>query len=72
MGPPSSGGISVLQILGMLERFPSKDLQPDTLSEVHLFSEASRLAFADRSKYIAHADTVSVPVAGLLDLAYLH
>jgi gamma-glutamyltranspeptidase/glutathione hydrolase len=72
MGPPSSGGISVLQILGMLERFPSKDLQPDTLSEVHLFTEASRLAFADRSKYIADADVVSVPVEGLLDRSYLH
>ncbi|HEY2069264.1 MAG TPA: gamma-glutamyltransferase [Rhizomicrobium sp.] len=72
MGPPSSGGISVLQILGMLERFPSKDLQPDTLSEVHLFSEASRLAFADRAKYIADSDVVSVPIAGLLDRDYLH
>ncbi len=72
MGPPSSGGISVLQILGMLERFPSKDLQPDTLSEVHLFSEASRLAFADRAKYIADSDVVSVPIAGLLDRNYLH
>jgi gamma-glutamyltranspeptidase/glutathione hydrolase len=72
MGPPSSGGISVLQILGMLERFPSSDLQPNTLSEVHLFSEASRLAFADRAKYIADADVVSVPIAGLLDRNYLH
>ena len=72
MGPPSSGGISVLQILGMLERFPSKDLQPNTLQEVHLFSEASRLAFADRAKYIADADVVSVPISGLLDKDYLH
>jgi gamma-glutamyltranspeptidase/glutathione hydrolase len=72
MGPPSSGGISVLQILGMLERFPSSELQPNTLSEVHLFSEASRLAFADRAKYIADADLVSVPTAGLLDRDYLH
>ncbi len=72
MGPPSSGGISVLQILGMLERFPSKDLQPNTLSEVHLFSEASRLTFADRAKYIADSDVVSVPIAGLLDHNYLH
>jgi gamma-glutamyltranspeptidase/glutathione hydrolase len=72
MGPPSSGGISVLQILGMLERFPSSDLQPNSLSEVHLFSQASRLAFADRAKYIGDADAVSVPVAGLLDRAYLH
>ncbi|HXL99283.1 MAG TPA: gamma-glutamyltransferase, partial [Rhizomicrobium sp.] len=71
MGPPSSGGISVLQILGMLERFPSSDLQPNTLSEVHLFSQASRLAFADRATYIADADVVSVPIAGLLNRDYL-
>ncbi len=48
MGPPSSGGVAVLQILGMLERFPESDLVPNSLSEVHLFTQASRLAFADR------------------------
>jgi len=67
MGPPSSGGVSVLQILGMLERFPPKQLQPNTLSEIHLFSEASRLAFADRAMWLADPDVVHVPVAGLLD-----
>lgn len=71
MGPPSSGGISVLQILGMLERFPPAKLQPDTLSEIHLFSEASRLAFADRAMWLADPDSVHVPVAGLLDRNYL-
>jgi gamma-glutamyltranspeptidase/glutathione hydrolase len=71
MGPPSSGGISVLQILGMLQRFPSTELQPDTLSEVHLFSEASRLAFADRAMYMADSDFIPVPVDGLLDPSYL-
>lgn len=71
MGPPSSGGVSVLQILGMLERFPPKVLQPNTLSEIHLFSEASRLAFADRVKWLADPDAVHVPVAGLLDKSYL-
>ena len=71
MAPPSSGGVSVLQILGMLARFPEKDLQPDTLSEIHLFSEASRLAFADRAKYVGDPDAVHVPVAALLDKAYL-
>ncbi|HEX3430398.1 MAG TPA: gamma-glutamyltransferase [Rhizomicrobium sp.] len=71
MGPPSSGGVSVLQILGMLERFPSRDLQPNTLSEIHLFSEASRLAFADRAMWLADPDVVRVPVAGLLDRSYL-
>jgi gamma-glutamyltranspeptidase/glutathione hydrolase len=71
MGPPSSGGVSVLQILGMLERFPSKDLQPNSLSEIHLFSEASRLAFADRAMWLADPDAVHVPVSGLVDRSYL-
>jgi len=71
MGPPSSGGVAVLQILGMLERFPSSDLQPNTLSEVHLFTQASRLAFADRAKYLGDPDVVNVPVRGLIDSGYL-
>ena len=71
MGPPSSGGIAVLQILGMLERFPQKDLQPNSLSEVHLFAQASRLAFADRAMYLADPDVINVPIKGLIDRAYL-
>lgn len=71
MGPPSSGGVAVLQILGMLERFPESDLQPNTLSEVHLFTQASRLAFADRAMYLGDPSVVNVPVEGLLDHGYL-
>lgn len=71
MGPPSSGGVAVLQILGMLERFPPSQLQPNTLSEVHLFTQASRLAFADRAMYLGDPDVIHVPVAGLLDKGYL-
>ena len=71
MGPPSSGGVAVLQILGMLERFPSSDLQPSTPSEVHLFTQASRLAFADRMKYLGDPDVINVPVRGLIDHGYL-
>src|SRR5436305_7071474 len=71
MGPPSSGGVAVLQILGMLERFPASQLQPDSLSEVHLVSEAERLAFADRAQYLGDPDAIHVPVAGLLDKTYL-
>jgi gamma-glutamyltranspeptidase / glutathione hydrolase len=71
MGPPSSGGVAVLQILGMLERFPRSQLQPNTLSEVQLFTQASRLAFADRAMYLGDPDVIHVPVAGLLDKGYL-
>ena len=71
MGLPSSGGISVIQILGELARFPSSDLQPNTLGAIHLFSQATRLAYADRAKYLGDAAFVEVPVAGLLDPGYL-
>ena len=71
MAPPSSGGVSVLQMLGMLERFPSQQLQPGTLSGIHLFTQASRLAFADRAMYVADPDVVHVPVSELLDKTYL-
>ena len=71
MGPPSSGGIAIVQILGMLQRFPSSQLQPGTLSEAHLFTQASRLAYADRAKYVGDTAFVQVPIAGLLDKDYI-
>jgi gamma-glutamyltranspeptidase/glutathione hydrolase len=69
--PSTSGGTAVLQILGLLQRFPSAQLQPTTLSGVHLISEASRLAYADRARWLGDADFVAVPLQGLLDRAYL-
>ncbi len=71
MAPPSSGGISVLQILKLVERFPSPQLAPNTLEGVHLFAQASRLAFADRNRYVGDPAFVTVPVKGLLDPTYL-
>jgi gamma-glutamyltranspeptidase/glutathione hydrolase len=71
MGPPSSGGIAIVQILEMLQRFPSSQLQPNTLSEVHLYTQASKLAYADRAKYVGDTAFVNVPIAGLLDKSYL-
>lgn len=69
--PPTSGGIAVLQILALLERFDLASLEPGTTEAVHLISEASRLAYADRNFYVADTDHVDVPVQGLLDTAYL-
>lgn len=71
MGPPSSGATTVQQILGMLERFDMGALGPDNARSWHLISEAMRLAYADREKYLADRDFVSVPVAGLIDRAYV-
>ena len=70
-GPPSSGGVTMLQILGLLRPVDLASLAPGSVETVHLISEASRLAFADRNRYLADADFVPVPVEGLLDAGYL-
>jgi gamma-glutamyltranspeptidase/glutathione hydrolase len=72
MAPPSSGGVALIQIMGMLERFPPKDLQPNTLSQIQLMTQAERLAYADRAKYLGDTDFVSVPAEGLIDRGYLN
>ncbi len=71
MGPPSSGGMAVLGILGMLERFDLKALGPQNPVTWHLFLEAQRLAYADRELYAADSDFIAVPVRGLTDPNYL-
>jgi gamma-glutamyltranspeptidase/glutathione hydrolase len=72
MPPPSSGGIAVLAILGTLERFDMAKVRPNSSQAVHLFSEAGRLAFADRDHYVGDPEFVRVPTAGLIDPGYLH
>ena len=71
MPPSSSGGIAVLQMLGILSHHDMASVRPDSAHAVHLFSEAGRLAFADRNRYVADDRFVDVPVGGLLDAAYL-
>ncbi|WP_029010517.1 gamma-glutamyltransferase [Azospirillum halopraeferens] len=69
MGPPSSGGIAVLQILGVLEAQDAAASDP--IDAAHRFAEAGRLAFADRARYLADPDYVPVPVRGLIDPGYI-
>lgn len=71
MAPPSSGGITVIQLLAQLQKFELSQYPPNSLQAVHLLTQSARLAFADRSKYIADSDFVSVPVAGLLADDYI-
>ncbi|MFK8026408.1 MAG: gamma-glutamyltransferase [Ilumatobacter sp.] len=71
MGPPSSGGLAVGQILGILENFDVGASTPTSLETVHVVTQASRLAFADRNQYVADSDFVDVPVEGMLDPDYL-
>ena len=83
MSPPSSGGIAIAQALGILENFDLKPHAPSnpsneggvpTVMGVHLVSEASRLAYADRDTYVADTDFVPLPaqgVASMLNKDYL-
>jgi gamma-glutamyltranspeptidase/glutathione hydrolase len=71
MGPPSSGASGVLQILGVLERTDFARAAPGSAAAVHLFSEAARLAYGDRARYVGDPDFNPVPVARLLAPAYL-
>ena len=74
MGPPSSGGIAVAQTLGILENFDLAAVPPTgttieggnpAVQAVHLVSEAQRLAYADRNKYVADTDFVALPGTGV-------
>ncbi len=75
MGPPSSGGVATLQILGILQKFDLAGMKPVDgalkAEAVHLIVEAGRLAFADRDVYIADPGFGVVPTDGLLDPGYL-
>jgi gamma-glutamyltranspeptidase/glutathione hydrolase len=71
MGPPSSGGVAILQMLGMLERFDLGAMGPNDPRSWHLIAEAMRLAYADRNTFLGDPDFVPVPVKGLLDPRYL-
>ncbi len=66
---PSSGGVTLLQILGILENFDLATLDPQSAQAVHLVAEATRLAYADRNEYLG--DVSGVPIAKMLDKKYL-
>ena len=71
MGPPSSGGVTVAQILGILEFFNLEMLGPDHPMTWHLFVEAGKLAFADRNLFLADPDFTEAPIDALLASEYL-
>nr|WP_286196544.1 gamma-glutamyltransferase [Thalassotalea sp. G20_0] len=70
MGPPSSGGLTMGQILGMLDHYNLPELGKDNPISWQLIGDATRLAFADRGMYMADQDFINVP-EGLLDKSYL-
>ena len=71
MPPPSSGGGILLTMLGILERFPLDQLAPDSVFPLHLFTEAGRLAYADRDAWYGDPLAMTLSLAELLDLRYL-
>ncbi|MGB1319657.1 MAG: gamma-glutamyltransferase [Vibrio gallaecicus] len=71
MGPPSSGALTVGQILSMTEQFDLKSWGPDDARSWQVLADASRLAFADRGMYMADQDYVPVPTQGLVSTDYL-
>jgi gamma-glutamyltranspeptidase / glutathione hydrolase len=71
MGPPSSGGVALLQLLKSIEPFSMNDLGHNTAATIHLFTEAQRRVYADRAKYLGDPDFYKVPVAALTDSIYI-
>ncbi len=71
MGPPSSGALTVGQILGMLNGYDLAGLGSDNHEAWRLIGDASRLAFADRGRYMADSDFVPMPTKGLVNPGYL-
>lgn len=71
MGEPSSGGLTILQALGMLERFPLGEWGVESPKSWHVIAEASRFAFADRNQYIADPDYVETPGMMLIEPNYI-
>lgn len=72
MGPPSSGGLAIGQILGLLRPYDLAALGPEQAESWRLIGDASRLAFADRGRYVADRDFLPVPAEGMVDAEYLN
>ncbi|MDT0594353.1 gamma-glutamyltransferase [Glaciecola petra] len=71
MAPPSSGGVSVFQILKVLEQFDLSQYGPQSAEFVHLFTQASAMAFADRAEYIADLSYLELSAEPLINQDYL-
>lgn len=72
MPPPSSGGVALAQLLGMLEPFDLTALGHNTPDYIHLVAHAEQLVYADRAKWLGDPDFYPVPQNRLTDTAYLH
>jgi gamma-glutamyltranspeptidase / glutathione hydrolase len=71
MGPPSSGGVALMQLLKSVEKYPVADLGHNTVQTVHLMVESERRVYADRAAYLGDPDYYPVPVASLIEDSYI-
>lgn len=71
MPPPSSGGVCIAQLMGMVEKYPLHDYGFQSAEAMHLMVEAERRAYADRSTWLGDPDFFDVPVSALIDSRYL-
>ncbi len=70
MGSPSSGGISLIELLNILERYDIASLGYNTSESTHIMVEAERRVFANRAKFLGDADFIDVPIATLISKDY--
>ncbi|HEY6402381.1 MAG TPA: gamma-glutamyltransferase, partial [Blastocatellia bacterium] len=70
MPPPSSGGVAMIEMLNILERYDLKSMGAGSSQAIHTMVEAMRRAFADRAEFMGDPDFVKVPVAGLTSRKY--
>ena len=70
MSAPSSGGMHIVEMLNILERFPLKEMGYGSADAMHVMAESMKLAYADRSKYLGDPDYIALPVDQLTSKAY--
>ena len=70
VGPPSAGGVHVIQMLNILEQFDMAALGFGTAASVHVLAEALKIAFADRFEYLGDPAFMEIPVRGLISKFY--
>lgn len=68
--PPNGQGIAALQMMNILEHFEISAMKPNSIEHIHLFLEAKKLAFEDRSQYYADMDRADVPLEWLISKEY--
>ncbi len=71
MGPPSSGGVAIQQLLKMVESFPLNKWGPYHEETIHLMTEGEKVVYADRAQYLGDPDFTDIPIAALTDEIYL-